>query len=1565
VDVISLDGAATDADWLVEYDDTAVDVAVTADDLAYVLYTSGSTGTPKGVMVPHGALANYLDHATKQYLDDTMRGAVVSSPLGFDATLTTLLPALLAGKQVELLPDGDALLEALSARLYDDTQPQLFKITPAHLEALGYLAEGRVGHAAHRIVVGGEQLSVAMLQQWKGERLPQAWFVNEYGPTETVVGCSVFEVATQAQLQALSGRSAVPIGRPIQNTQLYVLGEGMQLQPEGSLGELYIGGDGVTRGYLNRDELTAERFVANPFGEGRLYRSGDLVRWLADGELAFEGRRDEQVKIRGFRIELGEIESVLRSVDGVREAVAVARNDGPQGEKRLVAYVVSSAESASLITTCREAAQSRLPDYMIPSAFVVVDALPLTANGKVDRKALPAPEASEAVAYRAPRNAIEQALCDVWQEVLRREQVGIADNFFSLGGDSILSIRIVSLLKARGLQIAIKDIFQHQTIEQLAPSVVSETSVEETLEPFALLTADERQLFDDEVEDAYPLSALQAGMVFHTQLEQFSGIYHDIMADHVRCRWDREAFEQALVLCIAEHPILRSGFRLDGERPLQFVRRQGGVPLQVEDLRSMPEAEQDAYLVAWTETHKHHVFDWEHGPLFQIHVFRRSDDSFQFVISFHHAVLDGWSRAALTTSLYNRYEQLLAGERPEAPAVDWTYRRFVAQEQAVLADPAAKEHFARTLEEAPGQQIPHRRERSERGQGYRVEPAFFELSAPLVALARELGVPVQVVLLAAHLKALSTVSGLARAMTAVTQNGRPEREGGERALGLFLNSVPMGLSLEAGSWRELVQRVAALNTATLGWRSYPLSKIQQDLGREFSEVLFNYTHFHVFAQMSEGDRTSGSGLEVLGSSGFEQTNFGLLVDVARGLEGDGLRLAFVYDTGQYDEATIASLSGYFVTACERMLADLEASHAKSLLSEAERRKLAEFNATTRAFPRDVRVHELFEEQVGKDPQAVAVTFEGQSLSYSELDEKANQLARYLMHECGVGRNDLVGLCMERSLEMVIGLLAALKAGGAYVPLDPSYPQQRLAHMVQDSGVKRVLMQRRLLERVPVHESQVVCLDTQEVQDKLSGYAQEKPQVQGASARDLAYVIYTSGSTGLPKGVLVEHQALMNRIDWMHREYGADASDTFLQKTPFGFDVSVWEFVWPLMVGSRMVMARPDGHKDPDYLAGVISEEGVTKLHFVPSMLSSMLANGGLSNCMTLRQVFCSGEALAPQQVSGFFEQCPWSQLHNLYGPTEAAIDVSYWDCSHAQLGGTNVPIGRPIQNIQLHVLSEGGNLAPVGATGELCIAGLGLARGYLNRPELTQEKFVANPFHDEMVEASSDRMYRTGDLARWRDDGVLEFLGRIDHQVKVRGFRIELGEIEAVLAACDGVREVVVLARDEVGDKRLVAYFTGTVSVPILKERLSERLPDYMVPSAFVALDALPLTPNGKVDRKALPAPGVAALRGERLPPQTVLEAELLDVVAELLKLDPESISVDADFFELGGHSLMLMRLQARLRDVFGVGIDIRLLHEKPDIRSLAAVVDASVMKKQLAGNLASLGSEQLEEIEF
>jgi amino acid adenylation domain-containing protein len=1124
--------------------------------------------------------------------------------------------------------------------------------------------------------------------------------------------------------------------------------------------------------------------------------------------------------------------------------------------------------------------------------------------------------------------------------VLKYERVGVEDNFFSLGGDSILSIRIVSLLKGRGVSVDVKDIFQHQTVARLALQAQQGAAAlnEPGLEPFALLTEEERAALGDEYEDAYPMSALQVGMVFHTQLEQFSGVYHDIEAEHVKCPWNRGAFEQALRACVEEHPILRTSFLLDRERPLQVVRKRVELPLRVEDLRGQSEQEQEQYLAGWMERRKRHVFDWERGPLFHVHIFRRTEESFQFVLSFHHAILDGWSMAVLTTQFYNRYERLLSGGELEEAQADWTYRDFIAQEQRAVADPEAKAYFARMLEGAPERQLPRLKAAADadRSQGQILVEGLTPLSARLVGLARRLGVPVQSVLMAAHFKALSTMSGRRRVVSCIAHNSRPEAAGAERSLGLYLNSVPLSLELNGGSWRELIRAVAEMNAAGVEYRSYPLSKIQQDLGWSFTEVLFNYTHFHVYNDMT---RSEERGLEVLGSSGFGRTNFELTAAFSRGTNDDSMYLRLRYERRVFDDELVARLGRYYVRACELMLERLdEPHHARPLLTEEESRLLlVSWNETEAVYAGATCLHQLFEAQAERSPDAVALSFGEETLTYRRLNERANQLAHYLRGR-GVGPDTLVGLCVERSPEMVLGILGVLKAGGAYLSLDPSYPRERLSFMLSDAGASVLLTQERLLPLLSEYDGEAVCLDGDGA--VISRESTQNPAV-ALTAENLAYVIYTSGSTGRPKGVMASHKAITNHLLWRQETYPLSASDRFLHKASSSFDISVWEIMAPLTSGARLVLAAVGGQGDSAYLVRAIAEQQVTMAHFGPAMLRAFLEEPDVEECRSLRHVFCGGEPLTPELAKLFFSRLSSARLHQQYGPTEATVDVTVWECAPGERR-ERIPIGRPIGNARTYILDADLQPVPVGVPGEMYLGGRGLARGYLNLPGLTAEKFIPDPFGA----SAGARLYKTGDLVRYLPGGEIEFLGRLDHQVKVRGYRIELGEIEAALAAHPQVWEAVVVAREySETDKRLVAYVVPAADggaeelTAEVRAFLQQRLPEYMTPSAFVLLDSLPLTPNGKVDRRVLPVPDAVAAANEYAAPETPTE-EVLQAMWQAA-LSAPTLSVTAGFDELGGHSLLAIHLIMKVNKHFASALQLPDLFRLQTVRKMAAYLDA------------------------
>jgi amino acid adenylation domain-containing protein len=1544
-----------DRDWpeIAAHTDTDPVCRELPDNLMYMIYTSGSTGLPKGTLITNRGVVNYLHWSAGMYAAGRPINALVHSPIAFDLTVTSIYAPWLVGGCVLLAEEGDSVSALINGLRRHGAMNGLLKVTPAHLEALRQESlRDQVSGIGHVLVIGGEALFGEALKPWR-ELDPELRIINEYGPTETVVGCCVYEAPP-----AYETFGPVPIGRPIANSEIYVLDEKRRPAPIGVIGEIYIGGMGLARGYHHRPDLTAEKFVPHPFGAGpgeRLYRTGDLGRYLGDGNIEYVGRIDQQVKVRGYRVEQGEIEAVLLEHESVREALVIAQADEPEGadagmrgSNRLIAYIVGDV--ALTASEWRSYLRERLPDYMIPSAFVALDQMPLARNGKVDRHALPAPEQAQ-VGRReplaAPRSLTEEVLVSIWSETLRVEPISIHDNFFDLGGDSMRSIQVCARAQRRGLNITHDQIFQHRTISQLAREIsFAGTNRASAIRPgpFGLISEEDRKRLPDGVEDAYPLAMLQAGMVFHSEFNPDAAIFHDQHSFHLHARFDPPVMERTLREVLDRHAILRASFELSlFTQPLQLVHESVPITLTVEDLRHLPVEAHEPAIAAWMTADKKQRFVWNRAPLLRFHAHRRTDESFQFTMSFHHAILDGWSAASLLTELFRRYLALL--EDPSSPGdepLTISFRDFVALEQAALASEDGRQYWKKQLADVTVHRLPRLPEPRQPGAApVKVSDVIIppEVSEGLKKLARAASVPVKSVLLAAHMKVMSLLAGTTDVVSGLVFNGRPEETDGDRVLGLFLNTLPFRLDLTGGTWRELVEKVFEVERDSLPFRRYPLAELQRiGTGQPLFETSFNFMHYHVYNSVGELKDA-----QLLGYSGYEETNFTLTANFSLDLVSGNAHLGLNYHPTELTDQQIEVIGGYYLSTLTAMATEPQSryeSHCPLSASET-RQLLIEWNQTAKDYPQEGFIHQMFEAQVERAPGQIAIICGSAKLTYRQLNARSNRLALRL-RSLGVKPEVRVAILAERSIEMVVGLLGILKAGGAYVPLDPAYPEERLRMMVEDSGAPVILVGAGMKELAPERCGEVVELEAEsgawdESQEKEYGDRRLEVEVED---ENVAYVIYTSGSTGRPKGVMNTHGAIRNRLLWMQETYQLNDSDRVLQKTPYSFDVSVWEFFWPLMFGAQLVMAKPGGHQDSRYLVDVIREKEVTTLHFVPSMLGVFIEEESAAECRSVRQIISSGEALSGRLARRVEERMPWVELDNLYGPTEAAVDVTRW---RRAPGAETVPIGRPIANIELYILNESGGLAPVGVAGELRIGGVGLARGYDNRADLTAEKFTPHPFSRQ----PGARLYRTGDLARYLADGQIEYLGRLDHQVKIRGNRIELGEIEAALLQHDGVREAVLMARaaGPGGSLDLVAYFVpenglDSVTPGVLREFLRDRLPEFMVPSYFAPLETLPLTLNGKIDRRALPAPEDARRTDatDYVAPQSDTEKALTEIWADVL--GAARVGVNDNFFDLGGHSLIATQVISRLRDAFHVALPLRALFEAPTVKTLAAMIE-------------------------
>jgi amino acid adenylation domain-containing protein len=1502
---------------------------VTSENLAYIIYTSGSTGQPKGTLIPHRGLVNYLTWCTQAYAVEQGTGSVVHSPLTFDLTITGLFSPLLVGRQVELVPE-DIGVESLSAAFCKSSNLSLVKLTPAQLLLLSQQISPQEAAARTRaLIIGGENLlaeSVSFWQDWA----PETMLVNEYGPTETVVGCCIYQVPSGKR-----GSGSIPIGKPIANTQLYVLNSYLQPVPMGVAGELYIGGANLARGYLNRPELSAEKFVPNPLSQqpgARLYKTGDLVRNRPDGNLEFLGRLDQQVKVRGFRIELSEIESLLAQHPVVREAVATVREYTPE-DRRIVAYVVLQPEAASAVSELQGVLKEHLPEYMMPTAIVPLNELPLTANGKVDRRSLPAPDLTQVqphATFIAPSTPTEEMLAGIWAEILGLEKVGIHDNFFELGGHSLLATQVISRLqKVFQVELPLRQLFESPTVAGLAKDIETATKTELRLEapPIKHISR----------SGELPLSFAQQRLWFLYQLEPDKPFYNIPAAVRLKGQLDVAALEQSINEILRRHEVLRTSFKTVEGQPVQVISPSILLSLPVIDLSELPEAYRETEIKQLQIAEAQQPFTLDTSPLLRVKLLRLGEEEHVALFTMHHIASDGWSMGMLMREVAALYQAFCNGQLSPLPELPIQYADFAAWQRQWLQGEVLESqlsYWRQQLDGAPAVlELPTDYTRPA-VQTFRGATSSFqlsqELSVALQSLSQQEESTLFMTLLAAFKTLLFRYTGSEDIVVGspIANRNRAEIEG---LIGFFVNTLVLRTDTSDNStFRELLRRVREVTLGAYAHQDLPFEQLVEEL-----QPQRDLSHAPLFQVMFVLQNAPMSELELPGLtlSSLESNSGSAKFDLTLYLEetASGLRGTWEYNTDLFEAATIERMTAHLQTILEGIVANPE-QHLSDLplLTEAERQRLlVEWNDTQADYPKDQCIHQLFEAQVERTPDAVAVVFENQQLTYRELNQQANQLANHLQ-KLGVEPEVLVGICMERSLEMIVGLLGILKAGGAYVPLDPTYPKERLAFMLEDAQVLVLLTQARRVEALPFHRAKVTCLDAD--WDAIAQESYEKP-VKGTKPENLTYAMYTSGSTGTPKGVSVPHRGVVRLVKESNYA-NLTAEEVLLQAAPISFDASTFEIWGTLLNGAQLVILPPHQPSLAE-LGQAIEQYNVTTL-WLTAGLFHLMVDEQVESFKNVRQLLAGGDVLSGIRIQKVLETSKNCRLINGYGPTESTTFACCHPIINAEQVGSFPPIGRPISNTQVYVLDRYLQPVPIGVPGELHIGGDGLARGYLNRPELTAEKFIPNPFSHE----PGAYLYKTGDLARYLPNGNIEFFGRIDNQVKTRGFRIELGEIEAVLTQHSAVQaSVIVVREDELSSKRLVAYVVfqpeQSLATTELRCFLEEKLPNYMVPSVFVMLDALPLTPNGKVNRQALPP--LEELRPESeaayVTPQTELEQTIATVWQEVLDL--EKVGIHDNFFELGGHSLLAIKVNSRLREILKTDLSILEMFKYPTISSL------------------------------
>jgi len=1506
VDVLTLDDPAVHA-ALAGYDDHPLgDDERTRPlhplDAAYVIYTSGSTGRPKGVVVPHCGIVNRLLWMQAEYRLGADDRVLQKTPSSFDVSVWEFIwPLIVGATLVVATPDGHRDPTYLAELIHAERLTTVHFV-PSMLQA--FLSEPTVPRLCaglRRVICSGEALPAELAARFRS--ILDAELHNLYGPTEASVDVTYW--ACVAEPDATS----VPIGRPVWNTRTHVLDADLRPAPVGVVGELYLAGIQLAHGYLNRPGLTAERFVADPCGPPgqRMYRTGDLARWRADGALDYLGRVDHQVKIRGFRIELGEIEAALYAHPGVKSAAVVAREDHP-GVTRLVGYVVPTDPETLEVDELRARLADQLPDYMVPAAFVALPEFPLSPSGKLDRNALPAPDLTaqgSGTAAATAATAAEKILCVPFAAVLGldgrgADAVGVDDDFFALGGDSISAIRLVSRARQAGLVLTPALIFEHRTVRRLAPvAATAPLTPAATATDDPLISLDATQVkalreVNDDVVEVLPLAPLAEGLLFHALYDATEpDVYISQAAVGLTGALDEPALRAAAERLLHRHPNLRAGFWSgEGTQPVQFIPAKVELPWRSVDVSWMSEEAIEAELTTLCAAERGR-FDMARPPLLRLLLVQHGPQCHTLVLTNHHILFDGWSTPVLL-------DELLAGHAGKDLAPVTPYREFLStvhRQDRDVAERAWREVLADVTE--PTLVAPSMIASEEAGWEYVSAELSDDLHGRLTHGARSRGLTMNTIVQAAWALLLGSITGRDDITFGTTVSGRPPHLSGvETMIGLFINTVPVRVRLDpAKTLADLLTDLQDQLTKMTDHQQVGLAELHQLAG-----VPKLFDTLTVFENYPDEQVEQGP-IRITGTRTRYPLHYplGLIA-----LPGERLRLRLGYRRDMFDDVTVRD----FMDSLLRVLETVATNSGQRICAlptlgeEQQHRILTEWNDTDAEIPATT-LSELIKQRAAETPEAAAVVFEGSTLSYSALDRMANRVAHYLVGQ-GAGPERLVAIALPRSIELVVAVLAVLKSGAAYLPLDQDYPAERIDFMLRDA-------------------QPILTLTELPDMDDVDGLTDVDP-TPVVRPQNAAYVIYTSGSTGRPKGVVVPHTGIVNQLLWLRDEYSLDRTDRVLLKASFGFDASVWEIFLPLIIGGTLVVARPDGHRDPAYLADLIRTARVTQALFVPSLLGPFLAEPGIAGCTGLRRMFVGAEAFPPELA----EQCRsviGTPLVNLYGPTEASVAVSHWELPPGPVVGS-VPIGRPVRNTRLYVLDR--HLRPVatGVTGELYLAGEQLGRGYLNRPGLTAERFVANPFG-----APGSRFYRTGDLARWRGDGTVDYVGRADHQVKIRGLRIELGEVEAALTAHPAVRQAVVVAKDN----RLVAYLVGKPTDPtVLRKHLASQLPDYMVPAAFVVLPELPLTPNGKLDRKGLPEPDLGATMGSRAP-RTPTEELLAGLFADVLGL--ARVGIDDRFFDLGGHSLLAMTLIARMRTVFEIELDIRTLFEAPTVAVLAGRV--------------------------
>lgn len=1508
-------------------------------ELAYVIYTSGSTGVPKGVAVTHLGVVNYTGFICRALRAEAGLSYATVSTLSADLGNTVIFASLASGGCLHVI-GYDTATDGRKFGEYCANHPiDVLKIVPAHFQSLLATADGAEVLPRRLLVLGGDVSVHGLADQVTASG--RCRLLNHYGPTETTIGCLTFPVESHRDTERLS--ATVPIGSPIDNAEAYILDERLDQVPVGVPGELYLGGAGLARGYLGRPDLTAQRFVPHPFASqpgSRLYKTGDLARMLPNGSVEFLGRTDFQIKLRGYRIELGEIEACLTEHSGIQQAVVTARAS-QVGEKYLAAYIVSR-DSTGEPARWREFLKERLPDYMIPTALVCLPALPLNQNGKVDRALLPDPEAYLASnrRYAAPRNPSEEMLTGIWATILKRDRIGIHENFFDLGGHSLLATQVMARVRSVfHVELPLRTLFEATTVAELA----------EAIESARLQAGDTGMPPVSRVErdGPIPLSFSQQRLWVLTQLEPNGASYNLPIALRLSGALDAAALERSVNELVRRHEVLRTTVVLSDGQPIQIVASVTAIPLPVVTLdHHGDESEQEASVLRLATAEAQRPFELAYGPMLRVTLLRLGVEEHVLLLTMHHIVSDAWSSHILVREMTELYVAQVQGRPAALSELPVQYADFAIWQRQWLSGAHLdrqldywKERLADALEPL-NLPMDHPRPPVQTSNGASLTVSLSpELSSAMTELSRREGVTLFMTLLAGFYALLFRYTGRPDLIVGspIANRTRSEIEG---LIGFFVNTLALRADLSGNQTvRELLALVRQVCLGAYTHQDVPFEKLVEVL-----QPVRDVSYSPIFQVMFELQNAPTSELAVPGLQIAtvdvepRTAKFDLTLSLCE-TEG-GLTASMEYNSDLFSADSVMRMLRHYELILQGMAAqpDTTIEELRLLTDKEEQRLLNDWNVGPRLSLPDRSFSQLFEAQASATPDRVAVVWSNWRMTYDELNRRANRIAHALLLK-EVKPETVVSLLGDRDPDFLAMLLGIFKAGGIYLPLDAEHPDHRLAHMLGESRTRVLLTTETYRQRVKLlceglaENARPILLTMEEIQSsvKYDGNP-DRPR----HAAEAAYVIYTSGSTGAPKGAIVEHRGMLNHLWGKVWTLELTAADVIAQTASQSFDISVWQFLAPLLCGGQVCIVPDEIAHDPARLLHHVEAAGITVLETVPALLQSMLdmtddADEPGPDLKRLRMILPTGEALPAQLCRRWLGRYPSIPLVNAYGPAECADDVALHPVTQIpEEHVTSMPVGRPVPNIELYVLSSSLKPLPIGVVGELCVAGVGVGRGYLCNPAKTAEVFIPHPFACE----PGARLYRTGDMAQYLPDGVIRFLGRMDHQVKVRGFRIELGEIESQLLEHPDVQEAAVVTRkDPRGDKQLVAYAAGCVSGEVLREFLRERLPDYMVPSVIIALESLPRNANGKVDRRSLPEPDFRGSLQTFVAPRTDMETRLAREWAEVLGLP--QVGIHDNFFDLGGHSLTAVQLVSRVQRIIGNPIALLDLFQAPTVAGL------------------------------